>query len=482
MRKLVCPGSLARLNAIHQLWTGIAGSPAGAYDVQRKDRGGRHAGMSVRKVSCLAWIICFLAANWISWSEAHGQSATRKHGQSPARKRGLTPVTSGKKPAPPLGPYYALVIGNNDYLKLNKLQTAVNDATAIAQLLQSRYGFQTKLLKNATRNDILTAVSEYRKTLPENANLLIYYAGHGYNDKQADKAYWLPVNAENDNNENWISADDITTAVHAVPALHVLVIADSCYSGDLTRGAFDINLGSKAAFLEKMLKSRSRTLLASGGDEPVADGGAGGHSIFAGALIQNLNQIQDAQFTGDSLFQIIEEQVGGLSRTSQVPQYKLIREPGHETGDDGDFVFSRNGGRAVATGSAGKQAASALSASETANRDGLVSDVDAIKEVVKRYEDAYNHLDANALWQIWPSPPKKLQTNISQSFALDASIQMSIQAGPPEVAADQQNARVKGRFTQTVTPKEGRAQLHQGDIIFVLKKGNGKWFIVDVKH
>jgi hypothetical protein len=258
--------------------------------------------------------------------------------------------------------------------------------------------------------------------------------------------------------------------VHAVPALHVLVIADSCYSGDLTRGAFDINLGAKSAFLEKMLKARSRTLLASGGDEPVADGGAGGHSIFAGALIQNLNLIQDAQFTGDSLFQKIEEQVGGLSRTSQVPQYKLIREPGHDTGDDGDFVFSRNGGRAVAPSAA------------TANRDIVVSDIDAIKEVVKRYEDAYNHLDANALWKIWPSPSKKLQTNIPRDFALAASIEMRIQAGSPELAADQQNAKVKGRFTETVTPKEGKAQLHQGDITFVLKKDNSKWVFVDVKH
>jgi hypothetical protein len=59
---------------------------------------------------------------------------------------------------------------------------------------------------------------------------------------------------------------------------------------------------------------------------------------------------------------------------------------------------------------------------------------------------------------------------------------MRIQPGSPEVAADQQNARVKGRFTETVTSKEGKAQLHQGDITFVLKKDNGKWVIVDVKH
>jgi uncharacterized caspase-like protein len=472
MRRLICPESLAKLNAIHQLRTGIAGSPAGDYDVQREDRGGRREVIRMRKVTCLAWIICFLAANWISWPEAYGQSATRQ--------RGLTPVTSDTKRSTPLGPYYALVIGNNDYLKLNKLETAVNDATAIGRLLQSRYGFQTKLLKNATRNDILTALSEYRKTLPENANLLIYYAGHGFNDKDAAKAYWLPVNAEIDNNENWISADDITTDVHAMPALHVLVISDSCYSGDLSRGAFGINLGSNAAFLEKMLKSRSRTLLASGGDQPVADGGAGGHSIFAGALIQNLNQIQDAQFTGDSLFQKIQQQVGGLSRTSQVPHYETIRDIGHETLDDGDFVFSRNSGTAGSAGGAAEPRDDGPQP-EAATRDNAFTDADAINEVVQRYQDAFNHLDADALWQIWPNPPKDPRINIPRAFGLAASIQMSIQAGPPEVAADQQNAMVKGQFKEIFTPKNGKPQTGKGPITFVLKKNNGKWVIVDVK-
>src|SRR5882724_982598 len=57
-----------------------------------------------------------------------------------------------------LGPYYAIVIGNNNYRYLTKLQTAVNDATSMAKLLQEQYGFQErKLLLNATRNDIFTA-------------------------------------------------------------------------------------------------------------------------------------------------------------------------------------------------------------------------------------------------------------------------------------------------------------------------------------
>src|SRR5215471_17002783 len=91
------------------------------------------------------------------------------------------------------GTYYALVIGNNNYKYLTKLQTAVNDAKDVAQTLHDTYGFSVKVLYDATRDDILTALVEYRKALPVRSNLLIYYAGHGYEDRVAESAYWLPV-------------------------------------------------------------------------------------------------------------------------------------------------------------------------------------------------------------------------------------------------------------------------------------------------
>jgi len=58
--------------------------------------------------------------------------------QTSAATRGVQDVTSA---ATQLGPYYALVIGNNDYRYLPKLQTAINDGDAMAQLLQDQYGF-----------------------------------------------------------------------------------------------------------------------------------------------------------------------------------------------------------------------------------------------------------------------------------------------------------------------------------------------------
>ena len=132
--------------------------------------------------------------------------------------------------------YYALVIGNNAYTSLPKLKTAEADARAIEKMLHEAYGFQTKLLLNATRQQIIAALNTYRRELATDANLLLYYAGHGYNDKEAEKTYWLPVDASRDDSANWIVADEITSGIRAIPARHVLVVSDSCYSGTLTRG------------------------------------------------------------------------------------------------------------------------------------------------------------------------------------------------------------------------------------------------------
>src|SRR6266700_6462039 len=266
------------------------------------------------------------------------------HGQAASPQRGVQAVTPGA-PAPsaslaPIGPYYALVIGNNNYKQLNKLQTAVGDAKSVAQLLHDRYGFQTKVLFDATRADILDALDDYQRSLPEASNLLIYYAGHGQKDVAAQRAYWLPVDAQPDHSPNWINAVEITDKLRAIPARHILVIADSCWSGDLTMRSAGAGITSieHDALLVKMLTLKSRHIMSSGGDEPVADGGGNGHSVFTGALLQSLNDIEGDNFSAEALLeQRVKPRVAGKSQ--QTPEYAIVRD---SDADLGDFVFFRS--------------------------------------------------------------------------------------------------------------------------------------------
>lgn len=401
--------------------------------------------------------------------------------------RGVVDASQTRSIATGLGSYEALVIGNNDYRYLGKLQTAINDADSVAKVLHDRYGFKTRILHNATRDDIITAMVEYRRRLPDDSSLLIYYAGHGHLDREVDEAYWLPIDADRDNNENWISADDITRNVRAIHSLHVLIISDSCYSGTITRDA-NVSLLShdKEKVIARMLRSKSRTLMASGGNEPVADSGGGaGHSVFAGALLQGLRDMQDGEFTADSLFETIRPRVAG--RSEQVPKYDYIRNSGH---DDGDFVFSRLGAKTVAGG--GPEFGDGVSDGDDASTSSIVDsrpanfdpdrEASAIKDVLKLYEDAYEQRDASVLWKIWPDAPGKTKKNVQDSFSSAASIQMKlVNMSNPNISQDHTSATIKGSFSLTYTPMNGPSQPRNGPIAFSLQKKNDVWAIVDIK-
>jgi Caspase domain/Glucodextranase, domain B len=239
------------------------------------------------------------------------------------------------------GAFYALVIGNENYNSLNSLETPHEDAREIASLLGNQYNFDVKLLLDADRSEILNSFNEYTNKMKEDDTFLLYYAGHGYYDKDADLAYWLPVDAESDDDTNWILANRITGNIRKMAAKHVALISDSCYSGTLTRDAI-VDLSStqrgEAEYLRKMLEKKSRTILASGGNEPVADGGGGKYSIFAKYFIQALSSSKEQVISLEQLFyEHIRTQVAG--NAMQIPEYKTIRNSGHE---GGDFVFVRN--------------------------------------------------------------------------------------------------------------------------------------------
>lgn len=232
------------------------------------------------------------------------------------------------------GTFHALVIGNDNYGDLPKLGTARADAERIASVLNQAYGYSVTLLRDATRDQILDTFDQLRRELDGDDNLLIYYAGHGWLDPEADRGYWLPVDARRDTRSRWLSNSDITDLLRATAARQVMVVADSCYSGTLTRG---IKIGSAGSgYLKKLMSKRSRTVLTSGALEPVADTGGGGHSVFAKAFIDTLS-LNDGMLDGTQLYAEIRERV--RLNADQTPQYSNIRKAGHEIG--GDFVFAK---------------------------------------------------------------------------------------------------------------------------------------------
>ncbi len=249
-------------------------------------------------------------------------------------------------PRPLFGKYYALLIGNNHYAKLPKLTTAVNDVQSVAEILKVKYGFETNILVNANRYEILKALNDYRKILTDKDNFLIYYAGHGILDEINDRGHWLPVDAEPDNFANWISVQNITDQLKIMEAKHALVVADSCYSGSLTRSSVarletGMTSEKRVNWIKSLLNARSRLALSSGGLEPVLDIGGGKHSVFAKAFIDTLSK-NNSIIESYAIYLNVSALVADAAKEydfKQIPEYAPIRHAGHGAGE---FFFYPN--------------------------------------------------------------------------------------------------------------------------------------------
>ena len=249
------------------------------------------------------------------------------------------------------GRYEALLIANQKYIHWKPLASPHRDVDELAHILANRYGFKVKVLKDVTRKQIIDELERYRKRLTRHDNFLIYYAGHGKLRK--DGGYWIGVDAQKESRSGWLhyqTISDLIDANNDMQALHVLVIADSCYAGAVLRRDDDAIPKrsideAKQAWLLRMRKTASRTALTSGGTEPVIDSvGFAENSIFAIELINRLKNNNDVLET-DSLYELIKKDVHARGRRivgndAQAPEYGAIPGTGH---GGGDFLFVPKG-------------------------------------------------------------------------------------------------------------------------------------------
>lgn len=253
------------------------------------------------------------------------------------------------------GKRYALMIANQTYggaTGMPALATPFADVDALAEVLQRRYGFQTLavepdgvelplILKDAGRAQIETTLFKLSQIAGDADQVLIYYGGHGVFEEITGTAFWVPADAVAGVPPSYLSASGISEALLRFQAGSVIVVSDSCYSGALMRSGdlgssyTEVTEADRATMLVRLAEKRSRVLMTSGANEPVADGGGGGHSIFARALLEGLTQAKGPVAARELFDDFVFPMVAG--RAAQEPQYRPIAKSGHE---GGDFIFT----------------------------------------------------------------------------------------------------------------------------------------------
>jgi hypothetical protein len=264
------------------------------------NRGWWSAAMPFKR-TLLAVIGFSVAAGWIA-----GQVRPRASRNS-VQERGLRHTPPPQKPdVLRQRKDYALLFASNEYDTWEPLINPIPDAEAIASELRESYGFETEIVRDPTRERIVSKLREYsQRTFDEGDQLLIFFAGHGVFDNVFRQGYIVARDSRRDDETRgtYESYDNLRSIIDAMKARHILLIMDACYSGAFdrklqdapTRGAEAYSNFTFPELFDKKIRLATRKYLTSGGKDYVPDGMPGHHTPFAAHLLEVLRTYGGSQ-------------------------------------------------------------------------------------------------------------------------------------------------------------------------------------------
>ena len=230
------------------------------------------------------------------------------------------------------GDYYALLIAVEEYQhpKVFNLENPIDDARALRKVLLNKYYFKQEnifLLENPTREQIINSFDELSTKLTSEDNLLVFYAGHGWWDEEANIGYWLPSDAHKTSKARWVRNSTVQDYLKEIKAKHMLLVTDACFSGSIFT-ARSLNRGTSIA-VKKLYDLPSRKAMTSGSLTEVPD-----ESVFVKYFIDRLNTNEEPFLSAEQLFSSFR--IAVINNSEALPQYGVIKNVGDE---GGDFIF-----------------------------------------------------------------------------------------------------------------------------------------------
>jgi hypothetical protein len=230
------------------------------------------------------------------------------------------------------GDFYGLLIGVDHYNDpgFPNLDNPIRDVERLYNILGSKYHFRKeniKIIRDARYKDIIKALDELSKSITVNDNLLIFYAGHGWWDEDANIGYWLPADATQSSKEAWFRNSTLRDYIMEIRSKHTLLITDACFGGSIFKTRSVMIEAPKA--ISKLYELKSRKAMTSGTLTTVPD-----RSAFTRYLIDRLENNEQEYLSSEQLFSSIR--IAVINNSNVVPQYGEIMQVGDE---GGDFIF-----------------------------------------------------------------------------------------------------------------------------------------------
>ena len=219
----------------------------------------------------------------------------------------------------------ALVLGNSEYPKAQRLINPKNDAQDIADTLKS-LGFEVILRVDADKREFTRAMAEFSRAVTDAQVALFFYAGHGM--QYQGRNYLMPTDAELSDEVSiqyeLISLADVQQALDRSRGTRIMVL-DACRNNPLaTQFSRSMTATTRTAGVVRGLapieQARGTVVAYSTQANEVAEDGASRNSPFTKALLEGL---KEPGLEIGAMFRKVSARVYEDTKGKQIPELTI---------------------------------------------------------------------------------------------------------------------------------------------------------------
>ena len=223
----------------------------------------------------------------------------------------LSPVAHAKR--------VALVMGNDNYSHVSKLEKAGNDADAMARELRIA-GFTVQLQKNLNYRTMVKTVETFVNGITGGDEVIVFFAGHGVQLRTG--SYLLPTDieasSESEIEKTAYALDDLTQKISEAKPAFTLMLVDACRNNPLKSKGRSVG-GTRGLNAVEPPKGQMIVYSASKGQEALdrlSDNDGNPNSVFTREFIAKMKQpgiriedlVRDVQDAVESLAQTVSHE------------------------------------------------------------------------------------------------------------------------------------------------------------------------------
>ncbi|MCL2214905.1 MAG: leucine-rich repeat protein [Treponema sp.] len=214
---------------------------------------------------------------------------------------------------------YALVIGNNSYTSVRRLDNPVNDATDIATKLRS-LSYQVDLQTNVSNVEMARSITNFVQRLAQNRDNegFFWFAGHAVQINGEN--YLLPIDVNSTNEIEAVhSSYNVKRLVDSLDQIARnkvnVVVLDACRDNPFINMPGSFRNVSRGLSVIQNLPSDLLIIYSTAAGAVAADGTGQRNSPFTQAFLQNMDSNEDIQI----VFRAIARETMRLTNNNQRP-------------------------------------------------------------------------------------------------------------------------------------------------------------------